>query len=157
MKLRTLSIALATLGLLAAATTAAMGLSSGIMATVTGVIAAANADSATRVNSYFSPNAVVIDEFAPYTWSGANAGAAWWTAIDTGNAKAGVTHLRATVGRITQYDVGANAAYVVVPLTITMIQKGKASRETGLWTLTLRRAGVLWKITTAGWARMTSM
>ena len=152
-RLQIVMLALAAAGFLAAPASAAAALSPGIMATINGTL---HAGTPAKMNSYFTRSSIVIDEFSPYTWTGSKAAQAWWAAVQSGNAKRHLTNFRATAGRITQYDVSGPMAYVVVPLKITWMQKGKPGSETGLWTLIMRRMGTSWKITTASWAR-TSM
>ena len=131
---------------------AAAGPSAAIMATVNGIVAAVNADKAADVNSYFSSNGHIVDDFAPYVWNGADAGSRWWTASDKDLAKNGVASLRATVQTITRYGAVGDDAYVVVPLSLSYTMKGKPARASGLWTLTLHQTGGSWKITSATWA-----
>jgi hypothetical protein len=130
----------------------AAGPNAAVMATVNGVIAAADADNAGQVNSYFASSAHVVDDFAPYVWSGSDAGSRWWTASDKDAAKHGVTDLRATLQPITHYGVAGDDAYVVLPLALTYTLKGKPGHTNGLWTLTLHQSGGSWKITSATWA-----
>lgn len=135
---------------------AASGPSRAVMAPIQAVAAATNADKARSMDAYFLPNAVVVDEFPPYMWSGANAASRWWTAFDMLGSKLGATNFRATALPIKQSNVFGNAAYVVVPVVITFAIKGKPQRETGLWTFTLQRSGAAWKIATVTWGTSTS-
>lgn len=153
MRLRLLAFFLVLAGLLASPATAA-GPGGAIMATVNGAIAAANADSAAGVNAYFTPSSSVVDEFAPYHWSGPSAAAAWWTALDRMDVATHTVHLHATVQTITQFHVTGNLAYVVVPMSITFTARGKPGHEMGLWALTMRRTGSTWRIATAAWATL---
>jgi hypothetical protein len=125
-----------------------------IMAPLNTEIAATVANNAAAMGGLFTPDAVVVDDFAPYVWTGANAGSQWWTAFQAVAAKAGLTHVYATAQPITQYNVSETSAYVVVPLVITYELKGKPQRQTGLWTFTLRKAPT-WKIVTLTWAALT--
>lgn len=123
-----------------------------VMATVHGVVAAANADNTTRVGSYFVRNAVLVDEFAPYVWTGRDAAAHWWQAMDRMNASTHVTDMRIAVARVTQANIARSGAYVVVQMLITWRDHGKPWRESGLWALTLRNTGSSWKVASASWA-----
>lgn len=122
------------------------------MATLNGVIAAADADNASQVNSYFVSSATVVDDFPPFSWSGPGAGARWWSASDKDAAKHGIAHVQAALQPLTHFAVAGDDAYVVAPLAITYTVKGQPARMSGLWTLTLRQIGRSWKITSATWA-----
>ena len=123
-----------------------------VMATLNGVIAAADADNASQVNSYFAPSATVVDDFPPFSWTGAFAGSRWWSASDTDAARHGITHVHAVLQPATSFAVAGDVAYVVAPLAITYTVKGEAARTSGLWTLTLCQIAGSWKITSATWA-----
>lgn len=122
-----------------------------VMAALNGVIAAADADNASQVNSYFALSATVVDDFPPFSWSGSDAGARWWSTSDKDIAKHGIAHVHAVLQTVTQFAVAGDDAYVVAPLAITYTVKGQPARTSGLWTLTLRQMGGTWKITSATW------
>jgi ketosteroid isomerase-like protein len=127
-----------------------------IMTTLNGLLAATNADNASKVNSYFTSPATIVDEFPPYTWTGPNAGAAWWRAVAASNVSLHIKNMHVAMGRITQSNVSGSWAYAVVPLTITATSKGKPWRETGLWAAVLHRTGGVWKVASASWATSTT-
>jgi hypothetical protein len=143
----TIALLLASFALPAAAET-----NTAVMATVNGVIAAADADNAGQVNSYFASSSTVVDDFPPFSWSGAGAGARWWTASDKDAAKHGIANIRATLQPVSRFAVVGSDAYVIAPLTIAFTVKGKPAHSNGLWTLTLHQTGGSWKITSATWA-----
>ncbi len=126
-----------------------------LLAVIRGVIAAANANNAAKVGSYFERESVVVDSFPPYVWKGANAGGRWWGDVATYDAAHQAT-LQASIGTIEFTDVSVSDAYVAVPLTITTEAKGKRRVQTGLWALTLHRTGGIWRISSAAWATETS-
>ena len=123
-----------------------------IMSTVDGVIAAANANDISRLNSFFTQDAVLIDEFAPFVWKGPNAGARWWGELDAMNAASHISNVHIAVQQVTQSNVTRGHAYVVLHLVITWRDHGKPWRESGLWALTLHTGSASWKIATASWA-----
>lgn len=145
---------LLTAGLLAAVTVlpaTAAGTDSGAQAAINAAVAATNSNDAAKVASNFAPDAVIVDENAPFVWRGTSAGSAWWQSVQ--HAIGGGT-MHAAAGPLLEYRVdrgGANA-YAVVPLHIIVRVKGKTIRENGLWALTLHRFASDWKITTATWA-----
>jgi ketosteroid isomerase-like protein len=123
-----------------------------IMAVVNGVVAATNADSAQRVGRYFSADAVIADDTPPFVWAGPDAGVQWWNTVHADLARMHSAHLHATMRPIARYHLAGDSAYVVVPLSLAVTASGKTQHILGLWTMTLRRAGGSWKITTASFA-----
>jgi hypothetical protein len=158
MKLRVLIALLALCVITPVAAPAAMpaGPSGAIMATIDGAIAAINAGNAAETNSYFTSSSLIVDEFPPYVWSGTGAAGTWWRHVDAANTQMHNTHFRAAVGHITHWNASRVQAYVVVPLTISFVAKGKPGGETGLWTLTMQRVGTAWRIHTASWATVSN-
>lgn len=123
-----------------------------VQAPIAGAIAAANADNLAALNSYFARNAVVVDEFAPFVWSGPDAARRWWAAMDSTNAAEHVSAMHVQMQEITRANITRSGAYVVVRLGITWRDHGKPWRETGLWALTLHPSANAWKIVSASWA-----
>jgi ketosteroid isomerase-like protein len=96
----------------------------------------------------------IIDEFAPYQWSGLGACSAWANDYDADAKKNGVTDGVVTLGEPKHVDVSGDRAYVVVPADYRWKQNGKPMKETGsTLTLTLRKGADGWRITSWAWAR----
>jgi ketosteroid isomerase-like protein len=127
-----------------------------VMAPINAVLAATNADKIAGLDSYYTADAVVVDEFAPYVWTGQTAGTHWWTALDRLGVQMGSSAVHATALAVEHFEVKGDSAYVVIPLEITYTLKGKPQHETGLWTVTLRRSGGAWQIATQTWGTSTS-
>lgn len=140
---------------LPASAAAHRGPSDAVMEPINALIAAANADDAAAMDRYVTGDAVVVDDFAPYRWTGAHAARQWWTAIDALFAKAGITNLRATASPVAQYSVSGDAAYVVVPLAVSYELKGKRALSTGLWTCVVHRTGTAWRVAVVAWGTLT--
>ncbi len=151
MKLHALPTALVLCAALVMPVHAATSTSSndGIMATIHGALAAADSDNVTLLNSYYTSNPEVVDVFAPFLWSGPDAAAAWRREVDRVNPTLHIAHLRVSMRSAPIIRVSRDEAYAVVPLRITYLLRGKPRIGHGLWTLTLRRIGSAWKITTA--------
>jgi ketosteroid isomerase-like protein len=143
-----------TAAILAAPAAAASGPNAAVMQPIDALIAAANADDAAAMDRYVTSDAIVVDDFAPYRWTGPHAAREWWTAIDALFAKAGIAHVRAVASAVTQYSVSPNAAYVVVPLSVSYVRKGRDAGNTGLWTCVLHRYGATWKLAVAAWGTL---
>jgi hypothetical protein len=125
-----------------------------ITATIRGALDALNADDAAKAGTYFTPVSDVVDDFAPYHWSGAGAAAAWWRSVDRVNAAVHITNIHAAMRGVARLRTSGDRAYAVVPLLITYVNNGKHDQERGLWTLTLRRTGSSWMIETAAYANL---
>jgi Domain of unknown function (DUF4440) len=150
--------AIALVALLSVALPAAAAAPNGaVMQTLNGVLAAANADNGTKLNAYFISDATVVDDFPPFSWTGADAGARWWSASDKDLVKHGIVGLHAVLGTISRLAVVGNDAYVIAPLTISYAIKGRPAHSNGLWTLTLHQDGGSWKIASATWTTSSSI
>jgi len=98
--------------------------------------------------------AVIIDNFAPYTWEGTTACADYWDANDADSKKNGITDEIVTLGKPWHVEVTGDRAYVVVPIGDRYKQKGKSvTRPGSVWTLTLQKVVAGWLITGMAWAQ----
>jgi len=98
--------------------------------------------------------AVVIDEFAPYLWSGADACGRWAADFDADAKKRGVEPLKVTLGKARHVDVVGDRAYVVAPASYSYKLKGKPRTERGAtMTLALQKSGSDWKIVAWSWSK----
>jgi ketosteroid isomerase-like protein len=150
MKFRSSLILAAMLAALTLPSTAA--LDSAAMQTVNGIVADLNANNTTHLSTHYLPNAVISDEFAPYTWMGSGAASRWWTGFNQLVARYKFTNVRSTIGTIKFSSITGDSAYAVVPLELRYTAKGKPQRETGAVILTLKRANGSWKVLTQSWA-----
>jgi ketosteroid isomerase-like protein len=126
----------------------------GAVATIASAVSAVNSGDAKRLDSLFTPDAFVVDDFPPFVWRMPHAGAAWVSDLEASLPKAHVTRLHAVLQPITQYTVSPNGdtVYAVAPLVVSMTQSGKVHTQRGLWAMTLHRTGGTWKVTSASWA-----
>lgn len=123
------------------------------------VLAAANAinsaNPAAIRSGVYADNATIIDEFAPFVWSGTAAGVAY---INDFAAFAKKNHLsaKATLMPVKTFDRSGDWAYLVVPTKFAGTMNGKAVNETGTWTFTLKRSATKWFIATQTWGTISS-
>ena len=94
-------------------------------------------------------NPVIIDEFAPYTWSGAGAVQRWLADYMRDAAARGISGGRVDHGRPLQSGSDGNSAYVVVPTVYRFVQNGTRMAGRGSMTFVMVRYGATWKI--ASW------
>lgn len=158
MQLRNLLTSIALTAVLAglAAPASAAAPPAGVMATISAVLKDTNANDTSKLDGYYTSDAVVIDEFAPYVWTGTGAGTRWWTSLVAFNRKMSISNMKASMQSIQHFNVAGDKAYAVVPLTISFGYKGKPQKETGTLTLTLQRSGNDWKIATQTWGTLSN-
>jgi hypothetical protein len=93
----------------------------------------------------------IIDEFAPYTWSGAKAFDNWGAAFDANSKALGITEAKVTLGAPMVRNVTSGQAYLIYPSAYTYKLKGTSMRETGRVALVLRKEASAWKIAAWTW------
>jgi ketosteroid isomerase-like protein len=97
--------------------------------------------------------AFVIDEIPPYEWSGAGACGKWASDYDADAKKKGITAGAVTMGMPRHHEVSGDRAYVVIPTSYEVTQKGKQVKQTGaVMAVTLRKGASGWKITAWSWS-----
>jgi hypothetical protein len=122
----------------------------GIMQTVNTVLAAMTAHSPSALGGAYTNDAVIIDDQAPYQWSGKNAGIDWLTTVTTyGKLSAARFH---AVGDPALLQWSSHAAYVIVSGSLDGVG-ARQLHQAGSLEFSLREAGGTWKITGQFWAR----
>lgn len=122
-----------------------------ILKLVNAIVEATNTDNASALTGLYTNDAVVVDENAPFAWRGADAGAAWWHAVDAVLAKMKLTHLKATVVRVGEFQQSPTVAYLIEALSLTGRAAGKPFAESGTFTYTFRKAAGHWLISSQVW------
>jgi len=96
----------------------------------------------------------IIDEFPPHEWHGAGACAKWMADFDAFGKKNGWTDGNVKLGATKHADVTADRAYVVVPATFSLKEKGKPVTESGSFlTVALQKTAAGWRITAWSWTK----
>jgi ketosteroid isomerase-like protein len=126
------------------------------LAVVQKYLAAFNTGDRTAAAALCAPDAIVIDDFAPYAWQGPNTCTTWWDALGAYNQAQGIG-LPSDVkqsGAPWQLSVTGDRAYIVLPVTYDYTQRGKPVVEAGsIWTLALQKTTSGWLITGWSWAQ----
>jgi hypothetical protein len=137
--------------LLLAGSTVVMGQQSAVMKPINQFVDGFNKGDTASAMAACSEATSIIDEFAPYSWSGSGACQTWANDYDA-NAKANVvTDGKVILGKPSHFAMTADHAYVVIPSNYTFKQKGKAMAEPGsIFTFALHKGANGWMIT--GWA-----
>jgi hypothetical protein len=100
-----------------------------------------------------APQAVVVDEFAPFVWQGATACSDWWNANDANNKQIDSTDGILAYGKPVHLTVTGDHAYIVLPAKFTDTEKGKKVVEHAVWIVTLQKAAAGWSMTGSTWAQ----
>ncbi|HKU66205.1 MAG TPA: nuclear transport factor 2 family protein [Candidatus Baltobacteraceae bacterium] len=125
------------------------------MAPIDQVLAAMSSGDSKRLAGVYSSDAVIVDDQAPFQWTGSNAGEDWFatTAGRWGKLWYGkfVPTLRSPLQPAANMQFGPASAYVTVPGKLTSRLAGKRIDQRGVLTFTLRRVSGAWKITSQIW------
>ena len=95
-------------------------------------------------------NAVIIDEFAPYVWSGAKVPQTWAQDYDADAKRQNITEPRMDYAAPIRAISNGKSAYIVLPTVYRFKQNGKSMSAAGTMTFGMTNAGGKWKI--ASWA-----
>jgi hypothetical protein len=155
MKLRNLTLFALIAALTTSASAATNAPSAAMMQPIRSAIASLNNGSAKPLAGIYAANATIVDEFAPYSWSGANAGTMWYNDFTRFAKSVGLTNAKGVLLNPTAFDRSGNRAYLVVPVNFGGTMKGKTIKEHGTWTFTLQRSGSRWQIVTQSWGTVT--
>jgi ketosteroid isomerase-like protein len=94
----------------------------------------------------------IVDEFAPYHWTGATANADWFAEFQKGAAQNHTTDTALALSAPDQLSVNGNKAYAVFPTIITDKRNGKTEAEHGKFAFALEKSDGAWHISSWAWA-----
>jgi hypothetical protein len=123
-----------------------------MLAPIDALIAAVNTGNSAGVAATYAPDALIVDEFPPFHWTGPKAGANWFSGYGALMKKMGMAAAHATRGTPISTKAYGTKTYLVVPVTLTYTFKGKPEKETGAWAIVLTKSGKTWLISTSAWA-----
>jgi hypothetical protein len=114
------------------------------------LIEAINHPSAKPPAHVFTKDAVVLDDFAPYHWSGKTNGKLWYGALvgTTPEASKAFADMQAvlSVEAPKFARVTGDAGYYVLPATFLFTDGGKRVHQTGQWVINVKKVGGEWLI-----------
>jgi SnoaL-like domain len=102
--------------------------------------------------TYATGEITIVDEFAPYIWTGTEAAHQWADAYDKHAKATGVTEGNVTYGKLTRTEVDGDVAYVIMPTVYLYKEHGKPLREEGQMTVVLHHERGAWKIRSWTWS-----
>ena len=151
----------AALGLMAFAGTPAMAAADAPAAAATsdeqaiaGVIASVgqslNVLDVPKFSSLHVDSPTILDEFAPFAWSGKDAVKNWLSDFGAWAKGAGVTSTHIAFGAPEAVNVAGDRAYATAPVTIIVTMKGATVATLGQFAFLMVKQSGTWKI--AGWA-----
>ncbi len=99
----------------------------------------------------FAPS--IVDEFAPFRWSGGAAATRWSRDFAEDARTSGLTHVRVVRHAPSYTSFAHGRAWLVVPTDYSYDVAGKAQRESAAWTFVLVSGARGWRIETSTWAK----
>jgi len=90
--------------------------------------------------------AIIVDEFAPYSWTGASSVKAWLDGYAADATRRGISKGRVDYSKPLQANSDGSAAYIVLPTVYSFEQNGKKMAGQGSMTFVMVKAGDTWKI-----------
>ena len=99
----------------------------------------------------------ILDGMAPHVWHGPTATQDWYKDVLVEGEHLGAKDYHVTLGTPLHANVTGNAAYVVVPATMTFILKGKQVTQSGAsFTVALRKLPAGWRLASWAWTKGTA-
>jgi ketosteroid isomerase-like protein len=117
-------------------------------------IDAFNAGDVDSMSAVFSVNGSILDGMAPHQWLGPTAVADWYRDVMAESEHLGASDYHVATGEPLHNDINDDAAYVVLPASMTFDLKGTQITQTGaVLTFAMRREGISWRIASWAWAK----
>jgi ketosteroid isomerase-like protein len=122
-----------------------------ITAPITAFVAAFDKGDMKTAAAQTADSLTIIDEVAPYSWTGPNALSGWAGALIGGDAKAGISGESVAISPPSRIEADGEDAYVVVPAVYSFKNHGEPMREAAQMTFALHRGAAGWKIAAWTW------
>jgi hypothetical protein len=129
------------------------GINRSLLATIDALVVAMNRSDDRAIAALMTRDVVIMDEVAPYRWTGPNAEEHWSNDDGSLIRKRGVSASHSTRGMPTFVHHNATHAFLTVPLAYDYSLHGKRQHETGLWTIVMVRTSDGWRISLLGFAK----
>jgi ketosteroid isomerase-like protein len=96
----------------------------------------------------------ILDGLAPHVWHGPKACQDWLRDVMVEAEHVGAKDYKVTLGKPWHADLTGDAAYVVVPVTMTFnLQKKQVTQSGAVFTVALRKLPEGWRIASWTWAK----
>lgn len=103
-------------------------------------------DTKTVDGAYAGGSVSIVDEFAPYRWTGPHAGQTWTAAYDKHAQATGVSDGHVSYSGSTRTEIDGDFAYAVVPVVYSYKEHATSMQEEAQMTFVLHRTAGRWKI-----------
>ncbi len=124
-----------------------------VLAPVTQLADAFNKNDAAGIMAAHVPAPVILDEFAPYSWSGPTAVMDWGAGFAKYAAGIGMVGGTVQINPPSVFEVNGDHAYVVSPSVITFVTKDKPIKNAGTFSFALLKTPGGWRIQSWAYAR----
>ena len=122
------------------------------LATVDQLLAAINADDLAGVAATYSVEPTIVDEFAPFQWSGVDASKKWFKDFRALAVASGISKVHVARHAPRYFHRDGHFGYLTVPVDYTYSLKGSPVTERGAFVLSLyEMEGLGWKIRASAW------
>jgi ketosteroid isomerase-like protein len=119
------------------------------VAAITGWIDKFNAGDMDAFYAAHAANPIIIDEFAPFVWSGKDSPHAWANDFEADARAHGITDPRMDYAAPIRAESDGKSAYIVLPTVYRIKQNGRSMSAAGTMTFVMIHAANGWKI--ASW------
>ena len=124
------------------------------LAAVQTYLDAFNAGDPSAMSAAFASDGSILDGMAPHLWLGPKAAADWYRDVLAEGEHLGASGYHVSIGDPVHNDTTGDAAYVVLPATMTFDLKGNTVTQTGAtFTVALRRSTDGWRVAAWAWAK----
>ena len=124
-----------------------------VVAAINATNDAMNKGDMKAVSAAYGANVSIIDEVAPYHWSGAHAFDDWVAAFMADGKVNAISAPLMKLYKPSTLSVAGDRAYLVIPALFTFKAHGKKMREAGSFAYVMQRDGAAWKIDAWAWAK----
>lgn len=93
----------------------------------------------------------IVEDLAPFRWSGPTAGGEWLAAMAANGQRLGVTAIVMTPAEPKRIEVEGEHGYCIIPGRVGLTGPTTRLQEDGLITFALRAEGGRWKISALTW------
>ncbi|TFV56825.1 DUF4440 domain-containing protein [Mycobacterium sp. PS03-16] len=117
-------------------------------------VKAFNAGDVDAMSACFTDDGCILDGMAPHLWRGATAPQDWYEGVLAEGRHQEAGGWRVTLSDAVHHDVSGDAAYVVMPATMTFDHRGRNVTQTGsFFTAALAHSDGVWRIRAWSWTK----
>jgi len=124
----------------------------GIAATIHTMMDGFNKGDIVAVKAVHVTDPTIVDNVAPFAWSGTGSFDKWLGDLAKAEAAAGKSDGNVWFGDAVDEQISGERAYVVSPSRYTYKQGGRTMRESGFIAFVLVKQGATWKVASWSWA-----